>query len=101
MTLILQACVINLNLGHSNIEISRILKCVSPSCVSRTIAKFNETSSTPDKKCSGRSRMISITDDNFICRIAKKNPKYSPKQIAQEVNLALKNQISRQTLIEG
>ena len=33
--------IIGLNMGgHSNIEISRILKSVSPSCVSRTIAKF-------------------------------------------------------------
>ena len=42
--------------------------------------------------------MTSITDDNFIYRIAKENPKYSAKQIAQEVNLAHKNQISRQTI---
>ena len=42
--------------------------------------------------------MTNMTDDNFIYRIARKNPKYSAKQIAQEVNLALKNQISRQTI---
>ena len=42
--------------------------------------------------------MTSITDDNFIYRITRKNPKYSAKQIAQEVNLTLKNQISRQTI---
>jgi len=42
--------------------------------------------------------MTSITDDDSIYRIAKKNPKYSAKQIAQEINLALKNHISRQTV---
>ena len=42
--------------------------------------------------------MTSIIDDKFIYRIARKNPKYSAKQIAQEVNLAFKNQISRQTI---
>jgi hypothetical protein len=66
--------------------------------VSRTIAKFKQTGSTADKKRSGRPRMTSITDDNSIYRIARKNPKYSAKQIAQEINLALKNQISRQTV---
>ena len=46
--------IIGLNIGgHSNIEVSRILKCVSPSCVSRTIAKFNETGGAADKKRSG------------------------------------------------
>ena len=59
--------------GHSNIEISRILKSVSPSCVSRTIAKFKQTCRTADKKRSGRPRMTSITDDNSIYRIARKN----------------------------
>ena len=87
-------CIIGLNIGgHSNIETSRILKCVLPSCISATAGNFNKTGSTADKKCSGRPRMTSITDDNFIYRIARKNPKYSEKQIAQEVNLALKNQI--------
>ena len=52
---------------------------MSPSCVSRTIAKFNETGSTADKKRSGKPRMKSITDDNFIYRIARKNPIYSAK----------------------
>jgi len=42
--------------------------------------------------------MTSITDDDSIYRIARKNPKYSAKQIAQEINLALKNHISRQTV---
>ena len=85
--------IIGLNIeGYSNIELSRILKCVSPSCVSRTIANFNETCSTADKKHPGRPRMTSITDDS-IYRIASKNPKNSAKQIAQEVNLALINQI--------
>ena len=91
--------IIGLNMGgHSNIEISRILKSVSPSCVSRTITKFKQTGSTADKKRSGRPRMTSITDDNSIYRIARKNPKFSAKQIAQEINLALKNQISRKTV---
>ena len=66
--------------------------------MSRTIAKFKETGSTADKKRSGRPRMTSITDDDSIYRIARKNPKYSAKQIAQEINLALKNHISRQTV---
>ena len=84
--------IIGLNIGgHSNTAISRILKCVSPSCASSTIAKFNKTGSTADKKHSGLPRMTSITDDNFIYKIARKNPKYSPKQIAEEVNLGLKN----------
>ena len=52
---------------------------MSPSCVSRTIAKFNETDSTADKMRSGKPRMKSITDDNFIYRIAGKNPAYSAK----------------------
>ena len=94
--------IIGLNIrGHSNIEISPILKCVSPSCVSRTTAKFTETGSTADKKRSGRPRMTSITDDNFIYRIARKNSKYSAKQIAQEVNLALKIKYQDKQLIEG
>jgi hypothetical protein len=44
------------------------------------------------------SKMTSNTDDNSIYRIARKNPKYSAKQISQEINLAFKNQISRQTV---
>ena len=66
--------------------------------MSRTIAKFKQTDSTADKKRSGRPKMTSITDNNSIYRIARKYPKYSVKQIAQEINLALKNQISRQTV---
>ena len=66
--------------------------------MSRTIAKFKQTGNTAGKKRSGRPRMTSIDDDNSIYRIARKNPKYSAKQIAQEINLALKNQISRQTV---
>ena len=46
--------IIGLNMGgHSNIEISRILKSVSTSCESRTIAKFKQTGITADKKRSG------------------------------------------------
>ena len=42
--------------------------------------------------------MTSITHENRIYGIARKNPKFSAKQIAQAVNLALKNQISKQTI---
>ncbi len=36
-------------------------------------------------------KMTSNTDDNSFYRIARKNPKYSAKQISQEINLAFKN----------
>ena len=63
-----------------------------------SIQKFEKTGTTADKNQSGRPRITSITDDNSIYRIARKNPKYSAKEIAQEVILALKNHISRQTV---
>ena len=84
--------------GFNSSEIARTLKSVSRSCVLRTIQKFEKTGTTADKNRSGRPRITSITDDNSIYRIARKNPKYSAKEIAQEVNLALKNHISRQTV---
>jgi len=66
--------IIGLNMGgHFNIEISRILKSVSPSCMSRTIAKFKQTGIPADKKRSGRPRITSIDDDNPIYRIARKS----------------------------
>lgn len=91
--------IIGLHLAqHSTREIKAILKCVSQSCVSKTIRKFKSTGTTLDKPRSGRPRKTSITDDNTIYRIARKNPKFSAKEIAQEVNLALKKGISRQTV---
>ena len=65
---------------------------------SRTIAIFKKTGKVLDKYRSGRPRKTSITDDNTIYRISRKNPSFSAKAIAQEVNLALNNQISRQTV---
>jgi len=84
--------------GFKPSEIARTLKSVSRSCASRTIQKFKLTGSTADKKRSGRPRVTSLTDDNTIYRIARKNPKFSAKEIAQEINLALENHISRQTV---
>ncbi|XP_065681507.1 uncharacterized protein LOC136095169 [Hydra vulgaris] len=84
--------------GNSTRKVQLILKNVSQSCVTKTIAKWKKTGSTLDKIRSGRPRKTTTTDDNSIYRIARKNPKYSAKQIAQEINLALKNDISRQTV---
>ena len=84
--------------GFNNSEIARTLKSVSRSCASRTIQKFKVSGSTADKKRSGRPRKTNQTNDNYIYRIARKNPKHSAKEIAQEVNLAPKNHISRQTV---
>ncbi|XP_065650336.1 uncharacterized protein LOC136078490 [Hydra vulgaris] len=84
--------------GFNSSEIAQALKSVSRSYVLRTIQKFKKTGTTEDKNRSGRPRITSITDDNSINKIARKNPKYSAKEIAQEVNLALKNHISRQTV---
>ena len=90
--------IVGLHLGGFNSsEIA--LKSVSRSCVLRTIQKFEKTGTIADKNRSGRPRITSITDDNTsIYRIARKNPKYSAKETVQEVNLALKNHISRQTV---
>ena len=91
--------IVGLHLGGINSsEIARILKSVSCSCVLRTIQKFEKTGTTADKNRYGRPRITSITDDNSIYIIARKNHKYSAKEIAQEVNLVLKNHISRQTV---
>ena len=91
--------IVGLHLGGFNSsEIARTLKSVSRSCVLRTIQKFEKTGTTADKNRSERARITSITDDNSIYRIARKNHKYSVKKIALEVNLALKNHISRQTV---
>ncbi|XP_047137866.1 uncharacterized protein LOC124814329 [Hydra vulgaris] len=84
--------------GNSTRKVQLILKNVSQSCVTKTIAKWKKTGSTLDKIRSGRPRKTTTTDDNSIYRIARKNPKYSAKQIAQEINLALKNDMSRQTV---
>jgi len=51
-----------------------------------------------DKNRSGRPRQTSIHADNAIYRIARKDPKYSAKDIAQEINVTLKNHISRSTV---
>ena len=92
--------VVGLHLGgFDSSEIARTLKSVSRSCVLRTILKFEKTGTTADKNRPGRPRIASITDDNTsIYRVARKNHKYSAKEIVQEVNLALKNHISRQTV---
>ena len=84
--------------GFNNSEIARTLKSVSRSCASRTIQKFKASGSTADKKRSGRPRKTNQTNDNYIYRIARKNPKYSTKDIAQEINVTLKNHISRSTV---
>ena len=84
--------------GFNNSEIARTLKSVSRSCASRTIQKFKVSGSTADKKRSGRPRKTNQTNDNYIYRIARKNPKYSTKDIAQEINVTLKNHISRSTV---
>ena len=67
-------------------EISRRLKSISISTPSRTVQKFKETGTTSDKKRSGPPRKTNMTDDNAIYRIARRNPKYSAKEIAQEIN---------------
>ena len=84
--------------GNSTRKTQLILKNLSQSCVTKTIAKWEKKGSTLDKIRSGRPRKTTTTDDNSIYRIARKNPKYSAKQIAQEINLSLKNDISRQTV---
>ena len=91
--------IVGLHLGGCNSsQIARNLKSVSRSCVLRTIQKFEKTGTTADKNRSGRPRITSIINDNSIYRIARKNPKYSAKEIAQEEFLGLKNHISRQTV---
>ncbi|XP_065650914.1 uncharacterized protein LOC136079125 [Hydra vulgaris] len=90
--------IVGLLLGDFNSsEIARTLYLVH--VYSEHIQKFEKTGTTADKNRSGRPRITSITDDNSIYRIARKNPKYSAKEITQEVNLTLKNHISRQTVI--
>ena len=49
------------------------------------MSRTKQTGSTADKKLSGLPRMTSINYDNSIYRIARKNPQYSAKQIAQEI----------------
>ena len=84
--------------GLNYAEISRTIGSVSPSCVSRTVKKYQLTGSTADKKRSGAPRKTSITDDNLIYRIARKNPFYSVKSVTDEINQNLNNRISRQTV---
>ena len=79
-------------------EISRRLKSISKSTVSRTVQKFKKTGTNSDKKRSEHPRKTNMTDDKSIYRIARRNPKYSANEIAQEINLALDNHISRQTV---
>jgi transposase len=84
--------------GLKYVEIARTIGSVSPSCVSRTIKKFELTGSVLDKTRSGAPRKTTPTDDNSIYRIARRNPDYSCREIAAEINLALNNHISRQTV---
>ncbi|XP_047140927.1 uncharacterized protein LOC124815989 [Hydra vulgaris] len=84
--------------GNSTRKVQLTLKNISQSCVTKTIAKWKKTGSTLDKIRSGRPRKTTTTVDNSIYKIARKNPKYSAKQIAHEINLALKNDISRQAV---
>ncbi|XP_047139115.1 uncharacterized protein LOC124815020 [Hydra vulgaris] len=84
--------------GSSTRKVQLILKNLLQSCVTKTLAKWKKTGSTLDKIRYRRPRKTTNTDENSIYKIARKNTKYSAKQIAQEINLALKNDISRQTV---
>ena len=91
--------VIGLYRGGKTInEIEKVIKAISKSCIARTISKYKETGTVRDKPRSGRPRKTSLTDDNAIYRLARKFPKYSQKKIAQEINPALANHISKQTI---
>ena len=76
-------------------EISRRLKSISISTANRTVQNFKDLT---DKKRSRRPRKTYMTNDNAIFKIARRNPKYSAKEIAQEINIAIDNHISRQTV---
>lgn len=96
---IIKERIIGLHLAqHSTRDIQAILKVVSQSCITKTIQRFKSTGNTLEKPRSGRPRKTSTTDDNAIYRISRRNPKFSAKEIAQEINTALKNSISRQTV---
>ena len=91
--------VIGLYRGDKTInEIEKVIKSISKSCIARTIKKYKETGTVRDKPRSGRPRSTSLTDDNAIYRLARKFPKYSQKKLAQEINPALANHISKQTI---
>jgi transposase len=84
--------------GHSTNEIQTIIRSISKSCVAKTIIKYKRTGTVFDKPRSGRPRKTSITDDNAIYRLSRKFPKYSQNKLAQEINAALNNRISKQTI---
>ena len=71
---------------------------ISQSCVRRNVNKWRLTGSTRDKFRCGAPRKTSRYDDNILFRTARKQPTLSCQQLANELNLALDNPISRSTV---
>jgi transposase len=84
--------------GHNYSIIARTLGSISVSCVRRTVIKYNDTGTVDDKRRSGAPRKTSITDDNLIYRIARRNPELSAQEITDTINSSLANHISRHTV---
>jgi transposase len=91
--------------NKSQREIARLCH-VSPYCVSTTIRNYRATGGIREKPRSGRPRITSAREDNFLFRIARANPnaslsKLKPNWVIGEDKRASKATISRRLLEFG
>lgn len=81
-----RSAIITLNKeGKSERQIASQLK-VSKNAVHRALERYRATSSNLSKSRSGRPKVTSSTDDQFIVLSSKRNKRKTPEEIRAELN---------------
>ena len=81
----------------SNVQIGKNLG-VSEKCVRTTWKNYLESGDVANKKRSGRPKKFSENEQNYVVRLARKNPRFSVLDISRSINEAKDVSMSKMTI---